>query len=166
MKHYPEQIQETQGFITGLQAGIQTLQQHPADGFADMEIQGNTYTDKSEAGTELIDACQEISSTDPVIIGSHRGFTLSVQFSVFSHKLSMKGAVFYTIDLGEDACGNITCIDNALNKMAKSLDNYKTKLSNLLQQQEAAEAAAVPMLSNTNMIMDKEDALWTANLLI
>lgn len=144
LKHFPEEIQETQGFITGLQTDIQTLAQHPhlADGFAGMEIQGITYTDKAEAGTALIDACQQVSSTEPVIIGSYRGFALSARFGVFSHKLSIKGAVSYTVDLGEDARGNITRIDNALNKMPESLDNYKVKLENLLQQQKAAGAEA------------------------
>jgi len=142
LKHFPAQIQETQSFIEGIQADLQTLAQHPhpADGFAGMEIQGNTYTDKAEAGTALLDACKEISDTDPVSIGSYRGFGLSVKFSGFVHKLVLKGAVFYTVDLGEDARGNITRTDNALNKIAESLDNYKTKLSNLLQQQKAAGA--------------------------
>jgi len=142
LKHFPAQIQETQSFIEGIQADLQTLAQHPhpADGFAGMEIQGNTYTDKAEAGTALLDACKEISDTAPVSIGSYRGFSLSVKFSGFAHKLILKGAVSYMADLGEDARGNITRTDNALNKIAESLDNYKTKLSNLLQQQKAAGA--------------------------
>lgn len=142
LKHFPEQIQETQSFIAGIQADLQTLAQHPnpADGFTGMEIQGNTYTDKAEAGTALLDACKEISDIAPVSIGSYRGFSLSVKFSGFAHKLILKGAVSYTVDLGEDARGNITRTDNALNKIAESLDNYKTKLSNLLQQQKAAGA--------------------------
>lgn len=40
LKHFPEQIQQAQGFIAGLTADIQTLSQHPhsAEGFAGMEI--------------------------------------------------------------------------------------------------------------------------------
>ena len=144
LKHFPSQIQEAQGFITGLQADIQTLKQHPhtADGFAGMEIQGMTYTDKVSAGTALLDACQGITGTEPVNIGSYRGFSLSVKFSGFTHKLNLKGAVAYQVELGADARGNLTRIDNALDKMLESLENYKTKLANLLQQQEAAKAEA------------------------
>lgn len=144
LKHFPSQIQEAQGFITGLQADIQTLKQHPhtADGFAGMEIQGMTYTDKVSAGTALLDACQGITGTEPVNIGSYRGFSLSVKFSGFTHKLNLKGAVAYQVELGADARGNLTRIDNALDKMPESLENYKTKLANLLQQQEAAKAEA------------------------
>lgn len=52
----------------------------------------------------------------------------------------LKGAVAYKVDLGADARGNLIRIDNALDKMPESLENYKTKLANLLQQQEAAKA--------------------------
>ncbi len=142
LKYFPEQIQEAQGYIAGLQSDIQTLQQHPhpADGFAGMEIQGTTYTDKAEAGTALLDACQEITETEPVNIGSYRGFSLSVKFSSFTHKLTLKGAVSYKVELGEDARGSITRIDNALTKLPENLESWQTDLSNLFQQQEAAKA--------------------------
>ena len=139
LKNFPEQIQEAQGFIEGIQNDLQTLSQHPADGFC-MEIQGVTYSDKTEAGIALLDACQDISSTEPVTIGNYRGFALSVKFAGFGYKLSIKGAVAYKVDLGEDARGNITRIDNALNKIPESLEKWQAKLANLLQQQEAAKA--------------------------
>lgn len=142
LKHFPLQIQEAQSFIAGIQSDIQTLQQHPhpADGFAGMEIQDMTYTDKTEAGTALLDACSEITDTEPVNIGSYRGFTLSVKFTGFAHKLVIKGSVSYQVEFGADARGNITRIDNALDRLAENLEDWQTKLANLLQQQEAAKA--------------------------
>lgn len=142
LKNFPQQIQEAQGFIEGLQSDIQTLQQHPhpADGFIGMEIKGMSYTDKASAGTALLDACREITGMEPVIIGNYRGFALSVKFSGFTHKLTLKGAVSYQVEPGADARGNLTRIDNAPDKMPESLETYKIKLSNLLQQQEAAKA--------------------------
>lgn len=142
LKHFPEQIQEAQSFISGIQADLQTLSRHPADELVGMEIQGTTYTDKTEAGAALLDACRDISSTDPVTIGSYRGFTLSVKFNSFTHKLVLKGVVAYKVDPGADARGNITRIDNALARIPENLENWQTKLSNLLQQQEAAKAEA------------------------
>jgi len=74
-----------------------------------------------------------------VIIGSYRGLTLSVKFNSFNHKLSIKGIVTCTVDLGADPRGNITRIDNALDKISGSFESWKSKLSNLLQQQEVAK---------------------------
>lgn len=141
LKNFPSQIQEAQSFISGIQSDIQTLSQHPhpTDGFAGMEVQGSIYTDKAEAGTALLDACREITDTEPVNIGSYRGFTLSVKFSGFTHKLVIKGVVSYQVEFGEDARGNITRIDNSLDRLPENLENWQTKLANLLQQQEAAK---------------------------
>ena len=142
LKHFPSQIQEAQSFIVGIQSDIQILQQHPhpADGFAGMEIQGTTYTDKAEAGTALLDVCREISDTEPVNIGSYRGFKLSVKFNGFLvQRLTLKGTVSYQVDLGTDARGNLTRIDNVLAKLPENLEDWQAKLANLLQQQEAAK---------------------------
>ena len=142
LKHFPEQIQQAQGFISGLTDDIQTLSQHPrpAEGFAGMEIQGMTYTEKAEAGTALLDAIQDVTDEEPVIIGSYRGFGLSVKFTGFTHKLSLKGAIAYNVELGTDARGNLVRIDNALDKIPERLADYETTLANLLQQQEAAKS--------------------------
>jgi len=143
LKHFPEQIQETKSFITGIQYDIQTLEQHPLTAYGlCMKIQDTTYTDKTEAGTALLDACQDISNTEPINIGSYSGFAMCVKFNNFTHKLILKGAVSYTAGLGEDPCGNITRIDNALGKIPESLEKYKADLENLLQQQEAAMTEA------------------------
>ncbi len=142
LKNFPEEIQRAKGFIAGLQADIQILNQHPSptDGFAGIEIMGMTYTDRTEAGTALLDAVQEIKSTEPVTIGLYRGFTIIVQFTNFIHKLKLKGAVAYQVELGVDARGNMTRVDNALGKIPERLEDYKTTLTNLLQQQEAAKS--------------------------
>ena len=142
LKHFPEQIQEAQGFIAGLKSDIQILNQHPRpeEGFSGIEIQGMKYTDRTEAGTALMDAVQSITDTDTVAIGSYRGFALAAKFSGFQHKLSLKGAVAYQVEMGEDPRGNLIRLDNALEKIPERLKDYGTTLANLLQQQEAAKA--------------------------
>ena len=105
-----------------------------------MVINGMTYTEKEKAGTALIDACKDISSTDPVEIGSYLGFSLSVKFSGFVHKIIIKGAVSYQVEMGDDIYGNITRINNALGKINEQLEEYKVKRDNLQQQMDAAKA--------------------------
>ena len=141
LKHFPEQIKEAQSYITGLQADIQTLKQNlrPDGEFAGMIINGMTYSEKEKAGTALIDACQDISSTDPVEIGSYLGFAMYVKFSSFSHIIIIKGAVSYQVELGGDVYGNITRINNALGKIEDQLAAYKAKHDNLQQQMDAAK---------------------------
>ncbi len=142
LKYFPAQIQEAQSFIAGLQTDIQTLNRHPRpeEGFAGMEILGKAYTDKAEAGTALLDAMQDVTGKEPEVIGSYRGFGLSVKFTGFTHELKLKGAVAYQVELGTDAKGNLTRIDHALDRLPERLEDYETTLANLFQQREAAKA--------------------------
>ena len=142
LKHFPEQIQEAQGFIAGLKADIQILSQHPRpeEGSSGIEIQGVQYTDRTQAGTALMDAVQDITATKPVAIGSYRGFALAAKFTGFQHRLSLKGAVVYQVEMGEDPRGNLTRLDNALDKIAERFMDHETTLENLLRQREAAKA--------------------------
>ena len=142
LKYLPEQIKEAQGFINGIETDIQTLKQNTrSDGaFSGMVINGMTYTDKEKAGTALIDACKDISSADPVEIGSYLSFKMSVKFSSFTYKLIIKGVVSYQVELGDDVFGNITRINNALGKIEDQLSAYKVKRDNLQQQMDAAQA--------------------------
>ncbi len=142
LKHFPEQIQEARGFIAGLKEDIQTLGQHPrpAEGFAGIEIQGTSYTDRTEAGTALLDAMQGVAGTEPVAVGSYRGFALNIRYTGFCHELSLKGAVAYRVELGMDVRGNLIRMDNALGSLPGKLECYEKNLADLLQQQEAAKA--------------------------
>ena len=141
LKHFPEQIKEAQSYITGLQTDLQTLKQnvHPDGEFAGMVINGITYADKESAGTALIDACQDISSKEPVEIGSYVGFTMYVKFDGFEHKIIIKGIVSYQVEIGNDVYGNITRINNSLGKIDSQLAAYKAKHDNLQQQMDAAK---------------------------
>ena len=51
----------------------------PEDGFAGMEIRGDLLTDKENAGAALLDAYKEVKTSDPVQIGSYRGYAMSVR---------------------------------------------------------------------------------------
>ncbi|MCH3972765.1 MAG: SNF2-related protein [Oscillospiraceae bacterium] len=91
LKYYPEQIEANKGFVKGLQADMETLaaHPHPTDGFAGMEIRGDVLTDKENAGAALLDACKEVKGSDPVQIGTYRGFTMSVSFNAFEKPMSL-----------------------------------------------------------------------------
>ena len=144
LKYFPEQIEKNKGFIAGLEKDRETLtaHPHPEDGFAGMEIRGDLLTDKENAGAALLDACKEVKGSDPVQIGSYRGFAMSVSFSAIEKKyeLSLRGEMTHRAELGTDARGNLIRIDNALAQMPQRLEGVKTQLENLYQQQAAAKA--------------------------
>ena len=143
LKYFPEEIEKHKGFIQGFEADLETLaaHPHPEDGFAGMEIRGDTLTDKENAGAALLDACKEVKDSEPVQIGSYRGFTMSVEFSAWKQEytLLLKGQMTHRASLGTDPRGNLTRIDNALSQMSQRLEATKAQLDNLYQQQAAAK---------------------------
>ena len=143
LKYFPEEIEKHKGFIQGFEADLETLaaHPHPEDGFAGMEIRGDTLTDKENAGAALLDACKEVKGSEPVQIGSYRGFTMSVEFSAWKQEytLLLKGQMTHRASLGIDPRGNLTRIDNALSQMPQRLEATKAQLDNLYQQQTAAK---------------------------
>ena len=143
LKYFPEEIEKHKGFIQGFEADLETLaaHPHPEDGFAGMEIRGDTLTDKENAGAALLDACKEVKGSEPVQIGSYRGFAMSVEFSAWKQEytLLLKGQMTHRASLGTDPRGNLTRIDNALSQMSQRLEATKAQLDNLYQQQAAAK---------------------------
>ena len=143
LKYFPEEIEKHKGFIQGFEADLETLaaHPHPEDGFAGMEIRGDVLTDKENAGAALLDACKEVKGSEPVQIGSYRGFTMSVEFSAWKQEytLLLKGQMTHRASLGTDPRGNLTRIDNALSQMPQRLEATKAQMDNLYQQQAAAK---------------------------
>ena len=126
LKYFPQEIETNKGFIKGFEADLETLaaHPHPEDGFAGMEIRGDVLTDKENAGAALLDACKEVKGSEPVQIGSYRGFTMSVEFSAWKQEytLLLKGQMTHRASLGTDPRGNLTRIDNALAQMPQRLE--------------------------------------------
>ena len=143
LKYFPQEIETNKGYIQGFEADLETLaaHPHPEDGFAGMEVRGDVLTDKENAGAALLDACKEVKDSEPVQIGSYRGFAMSVEFSAWKQEytLLLKGQMTHRAALGTDPRGNLTRIDNALAQMPQRLEAVTNQLANLYQQQAAAK---------------------------
>ena len=170
LKTFPEEIEKNKGFIAGLEADMKTLAEHPhpEDGFAGMEVRGDTLTDKENAGAALLDACKEVKGADPVPVGSYRGFAMSVSFDAFrqEYMLLLKGQMTHRATLGTDPRGNLTRIDNALSQMPQRLEAVKNQLDNLYQQQAAAKAEVGKPFPQEQELRDKSARLAELDVLL
>ena len=170
LKTFPEEIEKNKGFIAGLETDMKTLAEHPhpEDGFAGMEVRGDTLTDKENAGAALLDACKEVKGSDPVPVGSYRGFAMSVQFDAWKQEytLLLKGQMTHRAALGTDPRGNLTRIDNALAQMPQRLEAVKNQLDNLYQQQAAAKAEVGKPFPQEQELRDKSARLAELDVLL
>ena len=170
LKHFPEQIERSKGFIAGFQADMETLaaHPHPKDGFAGMEIRGDRLTDKENAGAALLDAMKDATGPDPVPIGSYRGFAMSLTLEDFGkdYVLTLKGQMTHRVTLGKDARGNLTRIDNVLNQMPERLKNVEAQLQTLYAQVEAAKAELGKPFPQEAELRQKSERLAELNTLL
>ena len=144
LKYFPAEIERQTGYIRGFEADIQTVTTHPqiVEGFCGMEILGKHYMEKEDAGEMILAACKEMKATEPIPLGSYRGFQMELSFDSFRHDfdITLKGAVSHRVSLGTDARGNIIRLDNALSSIPEKLEKAHEQLTNLQNQQEATRA--------------------------
>ena len=140
---FPSDIQEANAHIAGLKADAQLAAAHPQgkEEFCGMVIKGVTYDEKKTAGERLVIACSELPNAEEKVIGSYRGFELSLRFDAFrtEYQALLKGQRKYTVPLGNDPLGNIIRLDNSLNNFPERITAAENELTTLHQQQAAAQ---------------------------
>ena len=140
---FPADIQETNAYIAGVKSDAELAAAHPQvqEGFCGMTIKGVTYDEKKTAGERLVLACSELPNAEEKVIGSYRGFELSLRFDTFrsEYQAILKGQRRYPVALGTDPLGNIIRLDNSLNNFPERINSAENELATLHQQQAAAQ---------------------------
>ena len=143
LTQFPADIQEANAHIAGLKADAQLAAAHPQgkEEFCGMTIKGVAYDEKKTAGERLVLACSELPNAEEKVIGSYRGFELSLRFDAFrtEYQALLKGQRKYTVPLGNDPLGNIIRLDNSLNNFPERITAAENELDTLHQQQAAAQ---------------------------
>ena len=140
---FPAEIQEQTAKIAALKSDAEVAAAHPQgkEEFCGMTIKGVTYDEKKTAGERLVLACSELPNAEEKVIGSYRGFELSLRFDAFrtEYQALLKGQRKYTVPLGTDPLGNIIRLDNSLNNFPERITAAENELDTLHQQQAAAQ---------------------------
>ena len=144
IKYYPQRITSLEHRIAGLEKDVETAKQHPKpmdDRFVGMEVQGAFYSEKSDAGKAIIEACKQMSSPDAIPLGKYRGFDLELFFDSGkrTYCVTVKGETSRSVDLGDDVHGNITRIDNGVERFNESLEVARSSLEDTKNQLETAQ---------------------------
>lgn len=171
IKYFPQQIAVKTELISALESDLATAQEHPKptdDRFVGIEVKGAFCSEKAEGGQKIIDACQQMNSPDPITLGTYRGFGLELSFDTMerTYKVKIRGAASRTISLGTDPAGNITRIDNAIEKISDNLEVVKADLEGLEKQFEVAKEEVKKPFSKEQELKEKTDRLNVLNALL
>ena len=146
LKYFPQEVERDTQLIAGFQKDIATIEAHPLpqEDFVGMTVGDKLIMDKEEAGKAILAACKDAAKGAPVEFGSYRGLPMRVQFDAFINKfvLTLHGAVSHPMEVGNDARGNITRLDNAIAQIPKRLAATTEHLATVRQQIDAARAEA------------------------
>ena len=171
IKYYPQRITALENRIEGLKQDVETAKQHPKptdDRFVGMEVKGVFYSEKAEAGKAIIEACKQMNSPDPISLGKYRGFDTELLFNSTerTYEVKLKGATSRNITLGDDAYGNITRLDNGIEKFAESLTFAENELENTQNQFEIAKKEVQKPFAQEEDLKAKLSRLDELNILL
>ena len=171
IKYYPKKIAQTKEMIIGLESDLKRANEHPKptdDHFVGIEVQGVFFSERVDAGQKIIEACTKMTSPDPISLGKYRGFDLELSFEAFEkvYQVKIKGDTSRTISLGTDAAGNITRIDNAIEKIPERLELQRQELESVEKQLATAQKEVEKPFDKEQELTEKTERLSVLNGLL
>ena len=169
LKFYPQTIKEYEERIAGYESDTALAEQHKPQGedkFCPMTIKGVTFTEKAAAGEMLLAVCKENTLANPVEIGSYRGFRMEVYYDTLNthYCLNLCGKAKHKVELGSDALGNLTRIENELAKIPVKLEVAKTKRTETIEQLQTAKAEVEKPFAFEDELREKTERLNALNI--
>ena len=169
LKYYPQTIKEYEERIAGYENDAALAEQHKPQGedkFCPMTLTGVTYTEKADAGEMLLAICKDYPMSAPTEIGSYRGFRMEIYYDTVNahYCMNLCGKAKHKVDLGSDALGNLTRIENELSKLPARLEAAKTKKAETIAQLETAKEEIKKPFSFEDELKEKTERLNALNI--
>ena len=169
LKYYPQTIKEYEERIAGYENDAALAEQHKPQGedkFCPMTLKGMTYTEKADAGEMLLAICKDYPMSAPTEIGSYRGFRMEIYYDTVNahYCMNLCGKAKHKVDLGADALGNLTRIENELSKLPARLEAAKTKKVETIAQLETAKEEIKKPFAFEDELKEKTERLNALNI--
>lgn len=169
LKYYPQTIKEYEERIAGYENDVALAKQHKPKGedkFCPMTLKGVTYTEKADAGEMLLAICKDYPMSAPTEIGSYRDFQMEIYYDTVNahYCMNLCGKAKHKVDLGADALGNLTRIENELSKLPARLEAAKTKKAETIAQLETAKEEIKKPFAFEDELKEKTERLNALNI--
>lgn len=168
LKHYPKEIRLTQERIKGYEADIALYEQHRSEDFPGMLLCGTHYAEKKDAGAAILEACKAMTSPEAKEIGTYRGFTLLLSYDVLSKvfRMTLRGELSHTVELGSDIYGNIQRMENMFEAFPVRFSACEKALVTLKEQMENAKAEVEKPFAQEQELSEKTARLAELDALL
>ena len=181
VKFYPKEIERLKERIENLKEDIKNVKPYREvdknlkedNKFTSLIIDGKKYIDKKIAGEFLLNKIKGVKiyremDKDGEKIGEYRNFDLSIKYDSFFNKYNfiLKGKGEYRGEFGTDEIGNITRMDNVLDKLPERLENTISKLKDTEEQFQTAKIEIQKTFPQAELLKDKTLRLAEVNNLL
>jgi hypothetical protein len=137
----PEKIRALELRIKGYEVDTRTTDPYQSSDF-EMTLNGTVYDEKKEAGEMLLAFAKQVHQLNGQVIGIYKGFEMTINTESLLRSepyVQLRGAITHSVILGDDAFGNISRLDNAINAFGTNLDNLRHDLESAHIQLENAK---------------------------
>lgn len=168
-KNYPMQIAAQKERLAGLRSDAEAVRPIFENEDFSMIVSNKIFTDKKEAGTALLAACEGLKAIHTEgKIGTFHDFSLYAKFDAFNQRyiMTIKRKCSYLIEMGKDILGNLQRISNALGGIEKKMEETEQKLETLQKQLETAQEEAVKPFPKEKELQEKMERLAELNSLL
>ena len=168
-KNYPMQIAAQKERLAGLRSDAEAVRPIFENEDFSMIVSNKTFTDKKEAGTALLAACEGLKAIHTEgKIGTFHDFSLYAKFDAFNQRyiMTIKRKCSYLIEMGKDILGNLQRISNALGGIEKKMEETEQKLETLQKQLETAQEEVIKPFPKEEELQEKMERLAELNSLL
>ena len=170
IKTYPDEIARLEKLIVAVKKDISNVEPQ-GDGenkFTSITINGAMITDKKEAGERLLECIKQVRFNEHKVIGKYRNMDLEVSYNFLTNEynFSLNGATKHSGEFGTSADGNITRLDNVIEKMPEKLRRLEEELNNTKEQLENAKEELKKPFEKADELREKITRLAELNIML
>ncbi|HHH5616622.1 TPA: helicase-related protein, partial [Streptococcus pyogenes] len=169
-KIYPQSILKTEMEIQAVKEDIANVEKlgEGDSKFTSISLGTNKILDKKEAGEKLLEEIKKVKINDSKVIGKYRNLDLQVSYNFMTntHTFKLLGKAEYFGEFSNSTDGNITRLDNAIEKMPARLERLNQNLENYKESLENAKVELTKPFEKADELRDKTLRLAEINKLL
>ena len=171
LKTLPKGISESKQKLESLAVDIETVRKNSGEGCFHMVVDGKSFAEKRDAGAYLLQLCKSADTANTVITsGMYRGMDFTVDhgmlFSDTPWTMTLSGAGTYFVQLGQTELGNITRMDNVLDRLPEQVSLQQQELETLRYRMADAKEQVKKPWSLQQDLAEKSQRLIEVDVLL
>lgn len=139
-QHYPQVLASCAEKLEQYEADWKLAEPHRLEEFS-ITLNGTVYAERPQAGEVLL-LLSKVTELEhqAVKVGQFKGFDILLSRPGFEHvNLHLRGTTTYTLELGDSALGNMSRLENLLEKIPNKIQATQQQQKDTLQQIETAK---------------------------